>query len=129
MSLEVAIVVPVTLLLLALIILAGRVAIAHQTVEAAAAEAARSASLARTQGAAASAAEAAAWSALDSEGLRCSSRSVSVDTSGFAAPAGTPANVSATVTCVVEASGLQLPGGPRVISKTMVSGLDTYRER
>ncbi|WP_245534542.1 TadE/TadG family type IV pilus assembly protein [Xylanimonas cellulosilytica] len=130
MSLETAVVAPALLALLALIIIGGRVALAHQAVESAAAEAARSASIARTQGEAGAQAEASAWAALDNEGLHCSSRSVAVDTSGFAAPAGTPASVSATVTCVVNLAGLQVPGvGPQTITKTMTSALDTYRER
>lgn len=129
-SLEAAVVTPALLALLALIIVGGRFAIAHQAVESAAAEAARSASISRTQGAASSNAEAAAWAALANEGLHCTSRSVVVDTSGFASPAGTPANVSATVTCVVDIAGLSLPGlGSRTITKTMTSALDTYRER
>ena len=52
-------------------------------------------------------------------------------TTGFATPVGTPATVSATVTCVVELSDLALPGvpGTRTVTVTVTSPLDTYRER
>ena len=57
---EVVILAPALGLFLALIIAGGRVAVAHQAVEASAAEAARAASIARTQGQAQASAEAAA---------------------------------------------------------------------
>jgi hypothetical protein len=44
---------------------------------------------------------------------------------------GTPASVTATVTCVVNLSDVAIPGlpGTRTITATMSSPLDTYRER
>jgi len=44
---------------------------------------------------------------------------------------GTPAKISATVTCDVNLSDLFLPGvpGSKAITATMSSPLDTYRER
>lgn len=127
---EVVILAPALGLFLALIIAGGRVALAHQAVEASAAEAARAASIARTQGQAGADARTAAASSLASQNTRCVSTSVSVDTSGFATPVGTPASVSATVTCQVDLAGL-LPGlpGSMTITATMRSPLDTYRER
>ena len=127
---EVVILAPALGLFLALIIAGGRVALAHQAVEASAAEAARAASIARTQGRAGADARTAATSSLASQSTRCVSTSVSVDTSGFATPVGTPASVSATVTCQVDLAGL-LPGlpGSMAITATMRSPLDTYRER
>ena len=41
--------------------------------------------------------------------MRCASHQVEIDTSGFAAPVGTPAKVTATVTCVVDLSDLAFP--------------------
>lgn len=110
---------------------AGRIAMAQQAVEGAAADAARSASIARSKGAAGSSASASATASLANQKLRCSSRQVSVDTSGFAAPVGTPSGVSATVTCVVNLSDISIPGlpGSKRLSATMSSPLDTYRER
>lgn len=127
---EVVILAPALGLFLALIIAGGRVALAHQAVEASAASAARSASLARTQDAANAAATSAATATLSSQRTRCVRTDVSVDTSGFASPVGTPASVGATVTCQVDLSGL-LPGlpGSMAITASMRSPLDTYRER
>lgn len=127
---EVVILAPALGLFLALIIAGGRVALAHQAVEASAAEAARAASIARTQGQAGADATTAAASSLASQSTRCASTAVSVDTSGFATPVGTPASVGATVTCEVDLAGL-LPGlpGSMTITATMRSPLDTYRER
>ena len=99
-ALEAAIGVPAFLLFIAMIIAGGRLAIADQSVQAAAAEAARSASIARTQGQAHGSAVSGATSSLANQKLQCASKSVSVDTSGFASPVGTPANVTATVTGV-----------------------------
>lgn len=127
---EVVVLAPALGLFLALIILGGRIALAHQAVESSAAQAARSASISRTQGEAAEVARAAASTSLHDQNTRCLSVTVSVDTSGFATPVGTPASVGATVTCEVELAGL-LPGLPGSVSvtATMRSALDTYRER
>lgn len=130
-ALEAAVGIPAFLLFIALIIAGGRLMIAHQAVQAAAAEAARSASISRTPGQAHGAAVSGATSTLTAQNLQCVTKSVSVDTSAFAAPAGTPATVTATVTCVVNLSDVAVPGlpGTRTITATMSSPLDTYRER
>lgn len=127
---EVVILAPALGLFLALIIAGGRVALAHQAVEASAAEAARAASIARTQDQAGSDAEGAATSSLRDQDTRCLSTSVTVDTAGFATPVGNPASVGATVTCRVDLAGV-LPGlpGSMDITATVRSPLDTYRER
>jgi Flp pilus assembly protein TadG len=109
---EAVIGVPAFMLFVALIIFAGRVAIAHQGVQSAAADAARSASIARTQGAAQTAGEAAAATSLANQHVNCMVSTVSVDTTGFASPVGTPATIDAAVTCHVNLSDL-LPGGAR----------------
>ncbi len=130
-AIEAAIGLPAFGLFVTLIIAAGRLAIADQAVEAAAAEAARAASIARTQGAAQSAGSSGATSSLANQGLQCTSRTVSVDTTGFASPVGTPARVDATVTCVVRLSDVAVPGlpGSWTITSTMSSPIDTFRER
>jgi hypothetical protein len=63
--------------------------------------------------------------------VRCSSQWVDIDTGGLAAPVGTPAKVTATVTCIADLSDLSMPGlpGSRTITATMSSPIDTYRER
>ncbi len=131
--LEAAVGAPALLLFVALILMAGRVAIAHQAVESAASEAARTASVARTQGEAEHDATDAAANTLNSQHLRCVSSRVTVDTTGFAAPVGTPAMVTATVHCAVNLADLSVPGIPGnrtlTVTATMSSPLDTYRER
>ena len=128
---EAVIGVPAFMLFVALIIFAGRVAIAHQAVQSAAADAARSASIARTQGAAQTAGNTSATTSLTNQQVSCVTTQVNVDTSGFASPVGTPATITATVTCHVNLSDLSLPGvpGSKAITATMSSPLDTYRER
>lgn len=127
---EVVILAPALALFLGLIVAGGRLAVAHQAVEAAAAQAARSASIARTQDEALTAAQSAAASALGAQGLSCVASEVSVDVAGFATPAGTPASVGATVTCQVSLADT-LPGlpGSLGVNATVRSALDTYRER
>ena len=129
--LERAILAPAGLLIISVVIFAGRVALAHQSLDGAAASAAREASISRTQPAANSAATAAAAQTLTQQGLDCATTSVSVDTTGFASPAGTPATISATVTCVVPLADLAIPGipGSMTITGNASSPLDTYRER
>jgi Flp pilus assembly protein TadG len=127
---EVVILAPALALFLGLIIAGGRLAVAHQGVEAAAAQAARAASIARTQGEALTAAQVGATSALGAQRLNCVASAVSVDVAGFATPAGTPASVGATVTCQVSLADT-LPGlpGSLAVTATVRSALDTYRER
>jgi Flp pilus assembly protein TadG len=130
-SLELVVLTPALVLLLALLVLAGRVALAGTSVEQAADEAARSASIARTAGGAREAAEEGAVRALGEQDLRCARVDVAVDVSGFGAPVGVPGQVRATVTCVVALADLAVPGfpGSRTVTATAVSPLDTYRER
>ena len=127
---EAVICVPAFMLFVFLIVIGGRLAIAQQAVQAAAAEAARTASISRTQAGAAQGAVSGARTSLDAQGLRCVSTRVDVDTAGFAAPVGAPAKVSATVACTVDVSDLPLPGlDAYTITATMSSPIDSYRER
>ena len=130
-SLEMAILGPGFLLFIAVVIFGGRVALAGQSVDRAASEAARTASVARSQTVADSTAAAAARNTLGQQGLQCLRTDVGVDTSGFRTPPGTPASVTATVTCVVRLSDLAVPGvpGARAVTATATSPLDTYRQR
>ena len=130
-TLEAVILIPAFLLFVALVIAAGRVAVARQGVQTAAAEASRQASIARTAGEATAKAQAGAQQTLADQQLRCLSSSVVTDTSGFAAPVGTPASVSATVTCEVDLAGVAIPGlpGSLTITATFQSPLDTFRGR
>lgn len=130
-SLEFVIIGPAFLLVLGLLIFAGRMAVAQQTVHAAAADAARAASIARTSGTASTDARNTANASLTSRNLQCSSTNVSVNTSGFRTAVGTPATVSATVACTVYLADLSVPGipGSKTVTATVNSPLDTYRAR
>ena len=130
-ALEAAIGLPAFMLFVALIILAGRLAIATQAVQASASEAARVASISRSQGVAGTAATQAATSNLANQDVHCVRSTVTVDTTGFDAPVGTPAQVTATVACVLAVADLSLPGvpGTRTVTATASSPIDTYRER
>lgn len=130
-AIEAAIGVPAFLLFVAMIIAAGRFAVAQQAIDSAATDAARTASIARTQASARSSAESSATASLSNQDLQCTSRSVTVDVTGFASPPGTPASVTATVTCTVNLSDVTIPGlpGNKTITSTMTSPIDTYRER
>lgn len=128
---EAVIAVPAFMLFVLLIIAGGRLAIAHQAVESSATEAARAASISRTQGQARANGATGATTSLSNQGLRCVSQRVNVDTTGFSAPVGTPAKITATVTCLVDLSDVSIPGlpGTHTVTATMSSPIDTYRER
>lgn len=130
-SVEAVIGVPASLLLVGLLVLGGRIAIADQGVQAAAADAARAASIARTPAAAGTDATIAAHSSLTTQRLDCASTRVSVNSQALETPVGTPGQVSATVICALRLSDLGLPGltGTKTITATMSSPLDTYRGR
>jgi len=130
-SLEMVILAPALLLVLAVLVFAGRLALAQQAVTAAAADAARTASIQRTPTAAATAARTSATTGLTGQGLSCAVVDVRVDAGAFAAPVGVPASVAATVECTVNLADLAIPliPGSTVVSATMTSPLDTWRER
>jgi Flp pilus assembly protein TadG len=130
LTLEMVVLAPGLLLLISFAIFVGRVTTAGQAVEQAAAAAARTASIARTAGAAQFTATEAARTTLTQQNIACASTTVTVDTSGFTRPVGTAATITTTVTCVLDLSSLG-PGipGTRTLSGTSVSPLDTYRAR
>lgn len=128
-TLEVAVLAPALLLLLAALVLAGRVQTSASAVEQAARAAARDASLARTADGARAGGVATANTELASS--RCASSTVEVDTTGFAAAVGTSATVSVTVTCSVSFADLAIPGlpGAHTIAARATSPIDRYRAR
>jgi Flp pilus assembly protein TadG len=130
-SLEAAIGVPAFALFVALIILGGRTATTHQALESAAADAARSASLARTADAAAEAAREAAHTSIANQDLSCVDVDVTVDTDAFTQAVGRDSTVGVTIACRLDLSDLSIPGvpGTRILRATMTSPLDTWRER
>ena len=130
-SIELAILAPGVFAFFAAIVIAGRITLASQAADAAAYDAARTASLNRTAALAQPAALNAALASFTSQGITCTTLSVSVNTAGFAVPVGQPATVSATVTCVAQLSDVALPGmpGSTTLTSSFVSPLDLYRAR
>jgi Flp pilus assembly protein TadG len=130
-ALETAILAPPMLVFLFMAIFAMRFEVAAGAVESAAHDAARAASISRTAAAAHAAATTTAYSSLDRQGLRCSSLSLTVNTSEFSRPVGTPANVYVSIECVVALGDIAAPGipGSRTVTATFVSPLDRYRGR
>jgi len=130
-TLEVVIVLPATLLLLGLIIMAGRLALAQQAIQAVAYDTARAASISRTAAEARTDAATMTAYSFAANSLTCSSHSLQLDTSGFAAQVGDTAAVSSTVTCRVPLGDLSLPGVPGSVQldATASSPLDPYREK
>lgn len=130
-TLEATIGVPAFMLFVGLVIVGGRLAIAHQAVQSAASDAARAASIARTQTSADRAATSAAVSSVASQHLECGAPRITADTSGFRSRPGTPATVTVTVSCRVPLADLAVPGipGSRTVTATAHSPIDTFRER
>lgn len=129
-ALELVVLAPVLLFVLGLVVAAGRTSIAQGSVDAAARDAARQASISLTPEAAQAAALSSAKSALGRDGLDCNPV-VTVNTAQFSVPVGQPATVTATVSCQVPLSDLLVPGlpGSRTLSFTFTSPLDPFRER
>jgi Flp pilus assembly protein TadG len=130
-SVEAAVGVPAFVLFVGLIIFGGRTAITHGAVESAAADAARSASIARTSAQAEKDARDAARASLENQDINCLSVDIDVDTSKFGTAVGNAASVAVAVRCRLDLSDLSVPGvpGSRVMKATMSSPLDTWRER
>ncbi len=129
-ALELVILAPVLLALLGLVIAAGRTSVAQGSVDAAARDAARQASIALTPAAAQAAGQASARAALRQDGLDCAPV-VAVNTSQFAIAPGQPATVTASVSCTVPLANLALPGlpGSARLQARFTSPLDIYRSR
>ena len=130
-ALELVILAPVLLALLGLVIAAGRMSIAQGSVDAAARDAARQASIALRPAAAQAAGQASARAALRQDGLDCRPV-VLVNVSQFATTQpGEPAAVTAMVQCTISLSDLALPGMPGSdrLQAEFTSPLDIYRSR
>lgn len=131
-SIEASIGVPAFVLFVGLIIFGGRTATTHQAVETAAADAARAASIERTETSARSKAISVAAVSLSNQDLRCLDVDVAVNASEFSRAVGEPASVSVTVRCRLDLTDLSgVPGvpGSRLIRATVTSPVDTWRER
>jgi hypothetical protein len=130
--LELLLIAPIILVLIGLVVAAGRVTTARGAVDAAAAEAARQASIAPTAGAAELAALSSATAALQADGLACQPIVTLPNlNTAFGTPLGQPAEVEAKVTCVLRLSSLLVPGVPGTVTLVgrFFSPLDPYRSR
>jgi hypothetical protein len=92
-SVELAILLPIGILILALIVVGARIALASERISGVAGIAARDASIARSAADAQSVATSSATAALNADDLHCTNIRVTVDTSGFNAP---PATIAAS---------------------------------
>ena len=129
-SVELAILLPVAILVLAMLVVGARVALAGDRISGVAGIAARDASLARSSAAAEQLAAASASQALASRDLHCADVQVTVDTAGFASAPGDPASVTVVVTCTVDLSDIGVAGlpGSRILRDTATSPLDPARD-
>lgn len=130
-TLELVIVAPVMILILAGIVAAGRIGLTQQAVQTVAYDAARAASISRDAGSARTAAQEVAALSMASNNLNCSTSSVDISTAGFGVAVGTKAVVDATILCTVQLSDIALPGipGAFTITREATSPIDQYRER
>lgn len=130
-SVELALVIPVLVLLMGVVVGGARVWLARSGVEQLAAGAARAGSLARSPGEAVAAAEALVRVQTPGGDLRCRELSVDVDARDLANPPGVPAQVRVTVSCSVGLADLIVPGWPGelMVTASAVSVVDTYRGR
>lgn len=130
-SIQAAIVTPLLIVFLCMAIAAGRIVTSGSKIDAAAEDAARAASIARTYGAARSAAETAAAQSLTDQGMKCASTSVSIDAGGLTVPVGQVGYVTVTISCNVPLSDLLLPGAPgsHTLKSSFTSIVDAYRSR
>lgn len=131
-SVELAILTPLFVLLIVMAIVFGRTAIATNAIDVAAHDAARAASISRTESTAAANARSAALEALDHQGLDCAEEpQIDPDVSGFARDDLELVFVSVTITCEVSFADIALPGIPRsrTVQATFISPIDIFRER
>jgi hypothetical protein len=131
-ALELVILAPVIVLLIGMVVAAGRTTIAQGSVDAAARDAARQASIARSPAGALAAAQASAGAALAGDNLDCTPTIAMPGLDqAFATPVGQPASVTAIVSCRVSLSDLLVPGlpGSRQLTGTFTSPIDPFRGR
>lgn len=128
-SLEMVVLAPVMMAVLALLLFAGRYAMATTAVEQAANASARAASITRTQTQATTEALNTATTTLANNDLTCAGTDVAVDSADFALPPGSIGTVGVTVTCTLNVSDLVWIPLPSTvtISHQAQSVLDTHR--
>lgn len=124
-ALELALLVPVFLLLVFVAVGMGRLGQARGDIDAVARDAARAGSLARSASDAEAAAQAAASDVLGAHNLTCANLAVNVDTSEFRPGGWVRVDVSCTVS-MADLTGMWAPG-TKVMEARGLAVVDTYR--
>lgn len=129
-SVELAYLLPIGIMVLVLMAIGGRIALAGDRISGVAGIAARDASLARSAADAQSIAQSSATAALRDDGLHCTDIRVDVDTAGFTAAPGTPASITVNVWCTVDLSDIAVDGmpGSKTLHDVATSPLDPARD-
>ncbi len=124
-TVEIALLAPVLILFVLFSVAAGRLVLARQEVDSAAADAARAASVANSVPLAIEAATSAATSDLSTHGVACSPLNAVVETGAFI-PGGV---VSVRVSCTASLAGLSLLAvpGSETLTASASSPIDRYR--
>lgn len=130
-AVELALIVPVLVLLFGVVVGGARVWLARSTVEQMASGGARAGSLARSPHEAVAAADSLVRAQANADGLRCLELGIDVDARSLANPPGSPARVDVAVSCAVGLGDLIVPGWPGrlTVSASASSVVDTYRGR
>ncbi|MCA0253358.1 MAG: pilus assembly protein [Actinobacteria bacterium] len=130
-TLEASVLAPALLAIMLMIAVAGRIAIAHQSVDSAAAAGARAASISRTPTAANTDANTVVNATLANQGIACITLDITNDLTGFKTRVGEAASVTTTVSCTVSLADLTAAGIPGSVTLTgsASSPLDQFRER
>jgi len=128
---ELALIVPVLMLLFGVVVGGARVWLARAGVEQMAAAAARAGSLARSPAEAVAHSRELALAQAAGDGMRCGEWGIEVDARTLAGPPGTPAQIDVVVSCDVPLADVIVPGWPGAITVTAraVAVVDTYRGR
>jgi Flp pilus assembly protein TadG len=129
-SVELAILLPIGILVLAFIVVGARIVLASDRMSGVAGIAARDASIARSPDSAQSIARTSAEQALGSDDLHCTGIRVIVDTSGFAAAPDTNPSIHVEVWCTVDLSDIGVTGlpGAKTLHDSATSPLDPARD-
>ena len=124
-AVELVLITPALLVMLAFVVFLGRTTAAAADVQAAARDSARAASLARTPNSARTAGTSSAAASIDADGVTCRQLSTVVDTSQFRAGG----SVKTTVTCEVALGDVSLLGvaPTRLVSASFTAPVDQFR--
>lgn len=128
-TVELAVITPLVLLVLALLVAGGRMVTAHASLDAASTAAARAASLARSPAAATSAAQSTDAATLNQRGVSCHDHALQADTAALTTAPGVGGQVTVTSHCSVALADLLVPGLPGSVPLTSqaASPLDPFR--